>query len=197
MRPTLVIFARFPALGRVKTRLAAGIGDTAALAFHRTTLERTCRMATRLPWRVELHVTPNATSRFPRLWPRVGRTRPIAQGSGDLGARMVRAFARRCGPTLLVGCDIPEMTVGHLRSAALLLGASDAVFGPAKDGGFWLAGFRNGRLARRAFAGVRWSSPHALADCLANLRGRRMAFAHVLDDIDDRSDLLAWRRRTA
>lgn len=195
MTSTLAIFARFPSLGRVKTRLAAGIGDSAALAFHRTILERTCRIAARLPWRIELHVTPNATARLRRIWPRFRGIQPIAQGNGDLGARMSRAFARSRGPMLLVGCDIPEMTAGHLRSAALLLGSCDAVFGPARDGGFWLVGFRDGRLASKAFAGVRWSSGHTLADCLANLRGRRTAFADILDDVDDQSDFLAWRRR--
>jgi hypothetical protein len=189
------VFARLPVRGRVKTRLAAGIGDAAALAFHRATLARTCRLVACGPWRVELCVTPDAAARNQRIWKLPAGIGLTAQGRGDLGRRMGRALARHRGPVLLIGCDIPEMTRGRLLAAFALLGTHVAVFGPATDGGFWSVGFRSGRLVGRAFDGARWSGPDALGDCLANLRFRPVALGPVLDDIDDRADYISWQKR--
>jgi len=195
VRPVVIVFARLPVLGRVKTRLAAGIGDAAALAFHRATLARTLRTVARGPWRVELRVTPDAAARVRRVWKLPAGAGLVAQGQGDLGARMGRALARRRGNSLLVGCDIPEMASAHLRACFATLGTHDAVFGPAGDGGFWAVGFRHGGLVGGAFARVRWSGPHALADCLANLHHRAAALGPILHDVDDRTDYISWRRR--
>lgn len=195
MRPVLIVFARLPARGRVKTRLAAGIGDAAALAFHRAALARTLRAVARGPWRVELCVTPDAAARVRRPWNLPAGAALVPQGRGDLGARMGRALRRRRGKALLVGCDIPEMASVHLRACFALLGAHDVVFGPATDGGFWAVGVRRGGLLGAAFARVRWSGPHALADCRANIRHRATALGPVLRDVDSRADYIAWRRR--
>jgi glycosyltransferase A (GT-A) superfamily protein (DUF2064 family) len=93
------------------------------------------------------------------------------------------------GPAVLVGSDIPGLTATHIAAAFRLLGRHDVVFGPARDGGFWLVGCRH-----RApdFGEVRWSSRHALADTLANLpKSLSVGFAATLDDIDDGA---AYRR---
>jgi len=195
MRRTVVVFARLPVRGRVKTRLAAGIGDAAALAFHRAVLARTCRIVARGAWRVELCVTPDPAARNRRIWKPPAGAGLVPQGRGDLGMRMGRAIGRHRGPVLLVGCDIPEMARCHLDAAFALLGTHAAVFGPATDGGFWSVGFRSGCLVRGAFAGARWSGPQALGDCLANLKFRSVALGPVLNDIDDRADYISWQRR--
>jgi uncharacterized protein len=67
------------------------------------------------------------------------------------------------------------------------------VFGPAADGGYWLVGFGPIRPAR-PFAGARWSTRHALADTLGNLRGRRVALLRTLRDVDTAADLAATMR---
>lgn len=195
MKRTVIVFARVPVRGRVKTRLASGIGDAAALAFHRAILARTCRIAARGPWRIELCVTPDPAARNRRIWQLPAGADLTPQGRGDLGTRMGRAISRHRGPVLLVGCDIPEMMPFQLHAAFALLGTHAAVFGPATDGGFWSVGFRSGRLVGRAFAGARWSGPHALGDCLENLRFRTVALGPVLNDIDDRADYISWQRR--
>jgi ribosomal protein L22 len=69
--------------------------------------------------------------------------------------------------------------------AFALLGRYDAVFGPARDGGYWLVGLKRRPRVLRPFAGVRWSSAHTLADTLANLGGRRTALVATLSDVDD------------
>jgi rSAM/selenodomain-associated transferase 1 len=188
----VVVFLRAPRLGRVKRRLARGIGDLAALAFHRATATRLLRdLARDRRWRVHVAVTPDRRAFLPRAW-RVGERR--GQGGGDLGRRMARAFTRLPpGPAVLVGADIPELGPRHVAAAFAALGTHDAVFGPAQDGGYWLVGFaRRAPLPRGVFAGVRWSSESALADTLASLPRRlRVALLETLADVDDED---AYRR---
>ena len=175
MRRTLILFVRVPRLGAGKRRLARDIGAVAALRFERLMLARSRRRLGRdRRWRLVLAVTPDRAAR--RL-----DARP--QGAGDLGIRMRRALAA-CGPelTVLVGNDIPGLAARHIAEAFTLLGRHDVVFGPAHDGGFWLIGCRR----PPDFGRVRWSSPHALADTLANLpRALSVGFAATLDDVDD------------
>ena len=187
-----MLFARAPRLGVGKRRLARDIGDLAALRFERAMLARLeRRLARDRRWQLRLAVTPDSARRRRRLWPRGVPIGP--QGSGDLGVRMLRALGR-CppGPALLVGADIPALAASHMADAFRILGRHDVVFGPAEDGGFWLVGTRRPANLAGAFAGVRWSSPQALADVLANLPPRlSIGFAAPLADVDDAAD---WHR---
>lgn len=193
-RPTLFVFAKPARRGRAKTRLARGIGEASALAFQRACLTATLKKLAGGPWKLVLCVTPDRTARMPRLWPLP--TARFGQGRGDLGARMARALARVRGPAAIVGSDIPDLSAAHVRGAFRRLGEADLVFGPSRDGGYWLVGARVGALARGAFRNVRWSSARALADTLDGLRHRRVAFAATLDDIDEMEDYERWLRRS-
>jgi len=177
----LVIFVRQPRLGTGKRRLARDIGASAALSFARTTLAQTLRRLARdRRWVTYIAVTPDRA----RPWP--AKINVLAQGAGDLGARMARA-ARGLppGPAVIVGCDIPGLTAAHVAAAFRKLGACDAVFGPATDGGYWLVGLRRRPRFIDPFTNVRWSTRHALADTLANLDGHSVAMAATLADVDD------------
>jgi glycosyltransferase A (GT-A) superfamily protein (DUF2064 family) len=171
----------------VKRRLAAAIGDAAALRFHRLTLDALVRRLVRdRRWRTVLCVTAGAYR-----WPR-GVLR-IAQVPGDLGVRMARAVAAMPpGPVILVGSDIPGIGPAHIARAFRALAARDVVLGPARDGGYWLVGVRNRRLLGNLFRSVRWSTAHALADTIANIPpGRTCGLVETLSDVDDEP---AWRR---
>jgi uncharacterized protein len=183
----LILFARAPRLGTVKRRLARDVGDAAALRFHRAMLRALARGLGRdRRWRTVLAVTPDR-ARFPTPLPRV------PQGRGDLGERMARALARDRRRAVLVGSDIPGVRAADIAAAFRALdGGAGAVFGPAEDGGYWLVGLGPRRPAA-PFRGVRWSGPHALADTVANCRGRRVALVRRLRDVDDAADLAAWR----
>jgi hypothetical protein len=185
-RGLLVLFARAPRLGAVKRRLAREVGDAAALRFHRAMLASLARRLGRdRRWRTVLAATPDR-ARFPTPLPRV------PQGRGDLGERMARALARD-RRAVLVGSDIPGVRAADIAAAFRALdGRADAVFGPAEDGGYWLVGL-GPRRPPDPFRDVRWSGPHALADTLANCRGRRVALVRRLRDVDDAADLAAWR----
>ena len=194
MRPHLVLFARAPALGGGKRRLAREIGEVAALRFERLMIGLLLRRLAGDPrWRLQLAVTPDAACRRARHWHR--GVAAVGQGDGDLGRRMRRALAG-CppGPVVLVGADIPAVAARHVAAAFRLLGAHDLVFGPAADGGFWLVGARRRPRLPPLFERVRWSSPDALADTLAGLPpGISLGFVDALEDVDERC---AYRRLT-
>ncbi len=187
MRRVCVVFARAPRLGTVKRRLARDIGDRAALRFHEGTAAALLReLARDRRFATVLALTPDR-ARWRVPVPRVG------QGRGNLGVRMHRACTRvRHGCVVIVGSDIPGVGAEDVAAAFQALGAADAVFGPALDGGYWLVGMGPLRPAR-PFAAVRWSSEHALVDTLANFRGRRVAFLRALRDVDTVDDLRAIR----
>jgi hypothetical protein len=187
VRDIVYVFARAPRLGTVKRRLAAGIGPSAALQFYRATLATTLRrLGADRRFRTVLAITPDF-SRGP--WSLgVART---GQGRGDLGARMhglIRRHPR--GRVAIVGADIPELRAADVAAAFRHLRASDACFGPAADGGYWLVALGPRRPAD-PFAQVRWSTPRALADTLLNFRRHAVAFARTLRDIDTEADLRA------
>jgi rSAM/selenodomain-associated transferase 1 len=213
-RPQLAIFIKPARLGRVKGRLAAGIGWVEATRFFRANVAMMLRRLGRdRRWRVSLWLDAPGSD-----WPRPVQTRVApgrgwnlpryahhyTQGQGDLGQRMARTFARL--PTrrsqervVLIGSDIPEIEPRHIAAAFKALARLDAVLGPAADGGYWLIGMRGrARRAGTARAGifhqVRWSSPFALADQLRNLKDFRVGLLDVLADIDTPGDYARWRR---
>ncbi len=196
----LVVFVKAPRLGAVKRRLAAGVGDVAAWRFYRgTSSEILRRLVGGGRWRCWLAITPDRHAAGGRFWPLAGpsKWRRLGQGPGDIGRRMERAVrAMPPGPVVIVGSDIPEVTAVHVARAFAALGRSEVVFGPAADGGYWLVGVRRRPRLPDLFRSVRWSSPHALADTLANLApGARVERLDLLEDIDDAAALARWRRR--
>lgn len=201
----VVIFAKAPRIGTVKRRLAAGIGALAAWrCYGEITRNLLDRLARERRWRLWLAVTPDHTARGTRYWPsRHRRTLDrIAQGPGDLGARMGRVLRQLPpGPAVIVGSDIPEIDAPALHAAFRALRSHAAVFGPAEDGGYWLVGLRRqprprGHLPGAMFRRVRWSTAHALADSRAGLgKTTSTALLQRLADIDDVTSWRAWRAR--
>jgi hypothetical protein len=191
----LVIMAKSPRLGRVKRRLGRDIGDVAAAGFYRNCLSHTVlRLAQDRRWRTVIAVDPDrdVTKAF---WQSRRRIARLPQGQGDLGRRMQRLFAALPpGPAIIVGSDIPAIRPAHIAAAFRRLGGADAVLGPAPDGGYWLIGLKRSPRVLRPFADVRWSSAYALADTVANLDGKRVAFAATLSDVDIAED---FRRERA
>jgi len=191
----LVIMAKSPVQGRVKRRLGRDIGAVAAAGFYRHCLSHVVQRLARDPrWHTVLAVDPDrdvATA----VWPSSKRVALLPQGGGDLGCRMQRLFAHLPpGPVVIVGSDIPAIRPAHIAAAFKLLGGADAVLGAARDGGYWLVGLKRSPRLLSPFAGVRWSSAYALADTVANLDGKRVAFAAMLSDVDAAED---YRRERA
>lgn len=193
-KPLVVIFARAPRYGAVKTRLAREIGAGETSRFYRHTLANLVRRLARdRRFDVVLATTPDGVHDG---WPR--GVRRTAQGSGDLGQRMVRALrAAGARPAVVIGSDIPDITIAHVRSAFAALGGAPFVLGPARDGGYWLIGARHPqRLRGDALDGVRWSSPYAMEDTTVRL-GTTAVLTAMLDDIDDGAAYGRFRSRRA
>ncbi len=189
----LVVMVKAPRLGAVKTRLAREIGAVAAWRFYRQVALRTLNELSRDPrWTLWLQITPDCRGLFPPAWLK-GR-KILRQGKGDLGARMMKPFLELPpGPVVLIGSDIPLVRRKHIWRAFEVLGNKPLVFGPAQDGGFWLVGQRRSPKNLRLFEPpVRWSTEHALTDCLRNLPRQTVGFADRLNDVDDEAAHREW-----
>ena len=178
-----------PRAGRVKTRLGKDIGMTAAAWWFRHQVKRLLRRIEDPRWNVVLAVAPDRAGLLSRVWP--SHLPRIPQGHGDLGDRMVRAMQSiPIGPVCVIGADIPGVGPNQIARAFMALGSSDAVFGPAPDGGYWLIGMRKTHpMPPMIFQDVRWSSEHALADTRASLGGLSVALIDELQDVDTIDDL--------
>jgi rSAM/selenodomain-associated transferase 1 len=189
MRNALVIMARYPAVGRVKTRLARSIGAGPACALYRAFLSdleaRFAGAATEVIWAF-----------FPRdcdfaaILRRPARCLP--QEGTDLGERIYRCFQRLghegFDTVTLIGADCPHLRIDWLRQAEAQLEGADVVLGPSADGGYYLVAMRD---AHDIFSGVRMSTPTALADTLRRVEQLGLQ-AHLLPptfDVDEVGDL--------
>ena len=198
LMPRLVIMAKRPELGRVKTRLAKGIGAVAAPRLYRQTSQTVIRRLSADPrWQTWLSVAPDHAVDDGGLSPM--NLPHVVQGQGDIGERMQQIMgAMPRGPVVIIGSDIPEILSDHIAAAFRDLGRTDAVFGPADDGGYWLVGLRRRPRVVGIFKDVRWSGEHALADTVANVvrAGLSYEMGARLSDVDTADDYLRWQARS-
>ena len=197
-RPRLILFARFPIAGRVKTRLIPALGAEGAAALHRRLVLRTFRTAFALCRRqnVELEIQfDGGSEREMRHW--LGDEWLCRQQSdGNLGQRMARAFENsfREGATgtVIIGSDCPTLTPEILAAAFRSLDRSPAVFGPATDGGYYLVGLS--RFVPELFQNIPWGTKTVLARSREILEhtGIKPVLLDRLDDVDRPDDLPAW-----
>ncbi|VVS99204.1 TIGR04282 family arsenosugar biosynthesis glycosyltransferase [Erythrobacter sp. EC-HK427] len=184
--PTIALFARYPVAGKAKTRLIPALGAEGAAELHRLLVERTLSTmrASGLPFAV--WTTGEEHAAFAQ-WP--GEDVPmIAQGEGDLGARLARVPA----PAILLGADIPDVTAEHLLAAAKALEEVPVVIGPASDGGYYLLGFRD--PVPFLFDDMPWGTEQvrALTEARLEARGISYRLLQTLDDCDRPEDLAKW-----
>ena len=199
-RRRLILFARFPVAGKVKTRLIPALGAEGAAALHRRLVLRTLRTAHALcaSQNVELEIRfAGDDANEMQHWLGDGwLCRP--QCDGDLGQRMAGAFEdsfREGSPAIvIIGSDCPTLTPEVLAEAFIALKTKSVVFGPATDGGYYLIGLT--QLVPELFQNIAWGTETVLAQSLQILErtGIRPAQLQPLDDLDRPEDLAAWRR---
>ncbi len=189
---TLVVFARAPVRGQVKTRLARSVGDDAALALHLAFVSDVCGLGRGVADRRVLAVA-GALDGFP---PAPDLT-IVAQEGAELGARMANAIARYVGdgPVCIVGSDSPSLPREYLVEAFERLKEADVVLGPSTDGGYWLIGAR--RPAPELFGGIEWGTPSVLTATLERLKDARAALLPFFYDVDEAADLALLRAHLA
>ncbi len=182
----MILFAKAPVPGKVKTRLTPALTPEQAAQLHRQMVESAWDLLATFRPRVaiELH-TDVPTPAWPRSHPR------RLQASGDLGRRMLAAlqggFAAGHSRCLILGSDAPGLPRTHLTE--LLESTADAALGPTEDGGYYAIAC--GQANPRMFEGVRWSTEHALADTVAAVKacGLGVELGSPWFDIDTPEDL--------
>ena len=193
MSTAVIVLAKAPVPGLAKTRLAPALGADGAAALAARMLEHTVGQAVAAGLGpVEVCATPDAGHPLFAHLAREHGVRLSAQGSGDLGQRMQRAFERTLAPgrpALLIGTDTPALDAAALRRAAAALGGKDAVFVPALDGGYVLVGLH--RADTRCFGGVTWSTPQVMQETRDRLAAAGLSWVELspLADIDEPADL--------
>jgi uncharacterized protein len=195
----LIVFARLPRRGRVKSRLAAAIGPDRALEVYRALLERTLRIGEAAAVeRRELQLAECDPSAAECRWLdtlRAAGWQPSWQQGADLGERMARALARAFEQRelpVLIGSDCPVLEAADLESAFAALERSDAVFCPTEDGGYALVGAT--RPLPDAFRGIAWGGGDVMAATRAALRRHRVGWTELRTvwDVDVEADLQRW-----
>lgn len=194
MSTAIIVFAKAPVPGLAKTRLAPALGEAgAAVLAERMLRQALAQAVAAYVGPVELCAAPDASHPALQAAAAEHGVRLTEQGTGDLGLRMHRAFARSLmhhGRVLLIGTDAPSLDAGVLRQAASALQDHDAVFVPALDGGYALVGQR--RADPRWFSDMRWSHDRVMEDTRERLRaaGVRWAELPAVADIDEPADLV-------
>lgn len=185
---TLMVIAKSPRPGRVKTRLCPPMSPEEAAAIAEAALADTLEVIGAV--RARRHVLFLEGPVGPWLPPGFD---VLPQSGGALDERLTNAFAAVDGPGFLVGMDTPQLTTGHISNAVdtLLDGAVDAVLGPATDGGWWGIGMRAPDPA--VFFGVEMSTAHTCKQQRARLAslGLHTEMLDELRDVDDFDDALA------
>lgn len=184
----LIVLAKQPIAGRVKTRLCPPCTPTTAAALAEAaladTLEAACGSGAD---RVVL-----ALDGRPGDWCPTG-VEIVGQGTGPLANRLSTAWRHTRGPALQVGMDTPQVTAAELGSALTALEApgAAAVLGPAHDGGWWALGMRRPHVA--AFAGIATSRPDTGARQAQRLveLGLALRYLPTQRDVDEWDDAVA------
>jgi rSAM/selenodomain-associated transferase 1 len=200
MTKGLIIFAREPLPGQVKTRLAASIGDQAAAELYETMLYDVLKTARQLSdvetvvfWACEEESLLHLAEKY--------RCNSRLQSPGALGLRMQAAFeeifANGCELCCIIGSDAPDLPISYILEAYQLLAGqqTDVVLGPSRDGGYYLLGLR--QVWPQLFTNIPWSSADVLEQSLVAARdsGLSTALLPEWQDIDTLEDLHAFHKR--
>ena len=193
-RSRIIVFAREPSLGKVKSRLASEIGAQEALAVYQAMLLRLGELlagAQVAEW--DLWVTSNIShENFLSI---CNKKNIYLQNGQDLGVKMYGAIRqtlldKNVENVILIGTDCPSLTKDYLNQALLALNSgSDVVLGPAEDGGYVLVGMR--RPIAAVFEGIPWGSGEVMQRTLITLRANDLSY-RLLDtlwDVDGPEDL--------
>ncbi|WP_252737226.1 TIGR04282 family arsenosugar biosynthesis glycosyltransferase [Zobellia galactanivorans] len=177
----LLIFTRNPQLGKCKTRLAATIGDQAALDIYRFLLGHTVKTTENLNTAKQVWYSEEIWT--DDIWSPIIFDKKLQQGP-DLGVRMAHAFqegfASGFERIIVIGSDMYDLDQNDLQQAFSELKKNDFVIGPAQDGGYYLLGMN--RFKPELFSNKAWGQESVLADTLENLKNEKH---HILDERND------------
>ena len=194
MKDCLIVFAREPKVGKVKTRLQGYFSPEMCVKLYKAFLKDTLKLA-------RTTKCLNRVLAYESSMPEPKYLKTIApdflfykQDGGNLGGKMHHAFkfARRmdCNKTVIIGSDSPNLPIKCIKGAYRRLDVSDIVIGPSYDGGYYLIGLK--KPCKEIFKGVKWSSKAVLEDTVKNARkiGKKVSILKKWYDVDDSAGLV-------
>jgi rSAM/selenodomain-associated transferase 1 len=194
----LLLFARLPERGRVKTRLASAIGDERALAVYEAMLADVLAGVGESSEETEIEVlwAPTDNADGDSLRRAFGERTVAMQTGATLGDRMAMAFSERfffhrTQKIVAIGVDEPQLTRELIDHAFSLLESCEWVIGPATDGGYYLIGCRAAAFDTAIFDGIAWGTAEVLSTTVAKIAaaGSTLATLPERSDIDVAEDL--------
>ena len=198
MDGSLVIFSRFPRLGRVKTRLEPVLGKDGCLELHRALLLDTIERTRSLCRRHYLYLSGSTARERAQLagtCPLPGDLIIRGQTGADLGERLREAcrqvYAETEAPVVFLGADSPTLPRTYIRRGFDQLARQPVVLGPAEDGGYYLIGLSRPRP--ELFTDLDWGTGRVLEQTLQRLRPEQYTLLPPWFDVDDGDDLTRLR----
>ena len=193
MKPALIIFIKNPEKGKVKTRLAATVGDDEALRIYGELLKHT-RQITEEIYGLDRYVFYSSFVDETDDW-KVPHFYKKMQSSGGLGDKMSRAFQEvfeSKSPVLIVGSDCASLTSEIILKAYEILKEKDFVIGPAVDGGYYLLGMKT--FEPSVFEHIQWSTDQVFPQTKLNIKKlkKTVGLLPELSDIDREKDWKRW-----
>ena len=186
----LILFAKVPRLGKVKTRLTPELSFEQATEAAKVLLTETLRLTTQnWPGKVILALWPDAEDEFIQAQVRQFNVDFILQAEGDLGEKMHEAMESVGYPCAVMGCDVPHLMSSVLIQAHDWLSQGQNVLGPTYDGGYYLLGLQESRQS--LFSNQLWGEMTVLETSLATAQKEKFSFNQlsVVNDIDTYADL--------
>lgn len=190
----LVIFAKYPAPGLVKTRLARIIGDTAACEIYRSFTDIIIGKAAVIKdVRIRLDIAPFTDESFSYFNKRYPNVDVVPQSGDDLGARMLNsitsAYSSGFERTCMIGTDIPDLPLEIINEAFKSLLQNDVVLGPSNDGGYYLIGMKI--PIPQLFEDIAWSTDTVFSNTSSRAAslGFSLSVLPRFSDVDTMEDL--------
>lgn len=191
---SVLLFVRAPEKGKIKSRLATDLGDEMALSLYESFIldvVDTLRKG-HYPFTICFHPPHSGEAVANWLGPMFTYR---AQEGKDLGEKMknafIHSFSGHTEKAVLVGSDIPDLTMTVIDEAFGALENNDTVIGPASDGGYYLIGFRKDRFLPNVFDGISWSTGSVFRETMGLFRDSAYS-VHILPDwrdVDTTDDL--------
>ena len=192
MKQAFIIFARNPVRGKVKTRLAATMGDDKALSIYQSLLEHTVQITQQLPYDCYVFYADGISKND--VWPDDLYLKKNQEGK-DLGQRMLHAFdtlfQQGYQKIIIIGTDCFELSSFILLDAFTALDEKEVVIGPSEDGGYYLLGMR--QFFPFLFEEKAWSTDSVYSSTVQQLviQNIRYEILPILNDIDTEDD---WKQ---
>ena len=191
MSTCIILFAKAPWPGKVKTRLLGACTPQEAAELYRVFLLDSAALlrSSGAQLKVVACEPPEAQGELAGLLGGEGLVF-VPQPQAGLGERLARLFAcafdQGMERVVALGSDSPSLPAAYVEEALALLGEREVVLGPSTDGGYYLIGLR--RPAPELFAGIAWSTGQVLAQTLERLGGRSLGLLPMWYDVDTPQD---------